>query len=317
MTGAAHLAGVAVAAAAMTAAAMPGMIALARRRGWMDVPGGDALKVHARPVPRVGGLAMAVAWAGVTAAGAWRDRGVAAAFLAALPALGVAALGARDDRAHLPRGLRLAVEAALGILAGVLAVSLGVLPAAPGLGTGVPGLAGAAALLACFAVVSVNAMNLQDGRDGLAGTVTVVGGAVAAGVAALRGRPDLAAVAAGTVGLAVGFLPWNLPPARVFMGDAGAYLLGFLRAVPAVGLALHDGTPRGLAGGILLLGLPAVEAATTAARRAARGAPLFPGDRDHLYDRMARAGAGPRGVIAWTGILEAAVTALGAWLLLP
>jgi UDP-GlcNAc:undecaprenyl-phosphate GlcNAc-1-phosphate transferase len=281
----------AVLAAGVTALATPIVIRLAVRTGVVDRPG--PLKPHDRPVPYLGGVAV---FCGVTAVA------VGSVHQAVLVPLALAlALGLLDDIAQLPAFARLAVE--LGIGAAVAWV------------TGPYGLT-EGACVALATVVLINAVNLVDGIDGLAlGVCAVTGLGFALLVPA-----GWASVATAVTGAAAGLFLFNRAPARVYLGDAGSYLLGTALAVlvgaqwAATGRALDLAVLAVLAG---LVGYPLVELVSTIARRLLTRRPLFGGDRDHLYDRFERAGVAKERV---TGMLVAgqaiiAGLAVGAHLL--
>ncbi len=245
---------VGVVAAAVTTVLTPVAGAVARRLALVDRPG--PLKVQQAPVPYLGGAAVAAGAAvGLAAAGRWT---------LALPPLLALTLGIADDRHDLPARARLGGQVLVGVAAAV------VVPA------GVPARAATAALV----VVLVNAWNLVDGLDGLAGGVTVAAGAAAA---TLGG--DAAPVAAATAGAAAGFLVWNRPPARIYLGDGGAYLLGTVLALTP---ALADGPEQWSVWLVtpMLFGIPVADVGVAVIRRARAGTPLFAGDRSHTYDQL-------------------------------
>jgi UDP-GlcNAc:undecaprenyl-phosphate GlcNAc-1-phosphate transferase len=248
-------------AAAVAALAAPVVIRVALRTGIVDHPG--PLKPHERPVPYLGGVAV---FCGIGAATA------GSAHPAVLVPLGLAlVLGLVDDVASLPALPRLAVE--LGIGGAVAWV------------TGPHGLA-AGAGVALATVLLINAVNMVDGIDGLAlGTcaVTAVGFALV-GPAGWRG------FATAVAGAALGLLLFNRPPAKVYLGDAGSYLLGTALAVLAGARWSATGSIPDLAVLAGLVGYVWVELASTVGRRLLSRRPVFGGDRDHVYDRLARSG---------------------------
>jgi len=246
-----------------------GAIRLAPRLGLVDRP--DArLKTHGRPVAAVGGFGV---FAGILAGGAVTGR------LLPGPLLGLGALlglGVLDDRAEIDPRLRLVAEVAIGAVLGWSSP----FPADP---------ATRALLGALVVVVAVNAVNLVDGLDGLAGSVTLV---AALGVWWMAsGRGTVGVEAAVLAGALAGFLALNRPPARVFLGDGGAYLVGGALAVAMLG-AVPPGIDSwgtrlaGLAAAVALLGVVLVDLVVTTLRRRLAGRPLFVGDRSHLYDRL-------------------------------
>ena len=248
-------------------------------------PGGHGanggLKIHTAPIPVLGGL------------------GVVTAVLATLllvghglPALAVAgvavatAIGLIDDARPLPAFIRLVVLAAAGVL---LAVGLPLDELGP--------LArpGAVVLLLLLA----NAVNLIDGQDGLAGGLGAIASAGLAAVIVAEGDDPVLGIA--LAGALVGFLAWNLPPARVFLGNGGAYGLGALLTVLAARATLGHGY-HGLLAAALCLGVFAFELAFTVVRRLVSSQRLATGDRRHSYDLLGRSrGNRDRSTLAlWT-----------------
>jgi UDP-GlcNAc:undecaprenyl-phosphate GlcNAc-1-phosphate transferase len=271
----------------------PLLSAAARRAEWVDAPG--PLKVHARPVPYTGGLAIlgACILALVLAPPAASGRGVSALVLG--PAVMMSLVGLFDDRRSLPSGLRLAagVVASLAWCLGALALGIG--------GAGWEGAWWRAALAVFYLVGSVNAVNMQDGLDGLAAGLVFLSSAGCAAAAAMLGEPALVALALAVCGAVAAFLVFNWPPATVFMGDNGSYFLGFVVGAMTLSIAAKGATVWHLAGAILVVGLPVVDAALAIARRLLQGKSPFSGDRAHLHDRLAQRGLSTRNVdaICW------------------
>jgi UDP-GlcNAc:undecaprenyl-phosphate/decaprenyl-phosphate GlcNAc-1-phosphate transferase len=267
-------------AAVVTALATPVAVRLAVRTGVVDHPG--PLKPHDRPVPYLGGAAVFCGLAAVTIGSAHRT---------VLLPLGLAlALGLIDDVVRLPAVLRLIAELGIGA---TVAWVMG--PCTPTAGAGV----------AVTTVLLINAVNMVDGIDGLAaGTCAVTGLG-----AALLGPAQWASFAAAVAGAAAGFYLFNRSPARIYLGDAGSYLLG--TAVAVLGAAYWSAT--GDVSEILVLvalgGYLWVELASTIGRRLLTRRPLFGGDRDHVYDRLERAGIAKTGVTAMLVAGQAVVTA--------
>lgn len=231
---------------------------LARSLGMLDVPG--RLKPQDEAVPYLGGLAV---FAAVAVGVGWSRP-------ALLWPLGLAlGLGLADDRWGLPPTTRLVCALGVG------AVAAAIVP------TGIPGPLGPVAV-ALAVVVLLNAVNLIDGLDGLASGVGV---ASAAGFAAvLDGDGRLLAVA--LVGALAGFLVHNRPPARIYLGDAGAYLVGTALAL-LLALAWSEGrsSSTGVAA-LVLVGVPVGEMVVAVVRRWRARRPLFEGDRGHIYDQL-------------------------------
>lgn len=243
---------------------------------WLSDDGeGDDLKVHATPTPTVGGLgiALAMGWA-ILATGDWWFA------IAAVSGLG---LGLVDDRLDLAPLLRLIAEFGIGAL---VAVSV----------SDSAGLAGMA-LAVIATVVVINAVNLFDGLDGLAGGAVFV---TALAMWAYTADVVMLSLAAAVLG----FLVWNWHPARLFLGDGGAY---FVAVVIVHGAMTRAGS---FAESLALLGLAGVvlvDLVVTLLRRSAHHRPLFMGDRSHSYDQLIDRGWQGRSVAVLSGVLQVAV----------
>lgn len=241
--------------------------------------------LHTGAIPRIGGLGIA---AGALGALAWAGLPVLAVIGAALSALSFL-----DDRRGLPVLVRFAAHfaAAFALLVAT--------PLPPVLWW----------LVVPLLVWMTNLYNFMDGADGLAGGMAVAGFGAYAAAAWLGGQDALCIAALGVVGAALGFLAFNFPPARVFMGDAGSILLGFLAG--AFGLL-------GWLRGAWPLWFPFVvfapfvaDATVTLLRRAARGERVWQAHRSHYYQRLVRLGWGHRRTALAAYVLMAVLAVLG------
>jgi UDP-GlcNAc:undecaprenyl-phosphate GlcNAc-1-phosphate transferase len=157
-------------------------------------------------------------------------------------------------------------------------------------------------------VFFTNAINLIDGRDGVAGGVAVLGAVTLAQIAANAHHPTVALLLVAVAGAGLGLLPFNLPPASVYIGDSGAYLFGFIigslsiRASTGVTDAVFVAVP------IVALGFPILDTLLAATRRMLDHRHPLLGDEDHIHHRLEVAGFGPRGLV----IVIYAVSALFA-----
>jgi UDP-GlcNAc:undecaprenyl-phosphate/decaprenyl-phosphate GlcNAc-1-phosphate transferase len=230
---------------------------VARAIGVVDRPG--PLKVQTKPVPYLGGVAVFAGLAGP----------VALVHKTLLVPLGLAlVLGLADDVADVPPRLRLAGEVAIGASAAMALrgdLSVG------------------GALLTVVAVVALlNAVNLLDGLDGLATSVAAIG---ALGFSAVL-EGDARVTAMALAGALLGFLLWNRPPARVYLGDAGSYLVGTgLAVLLALTFVAGDGVATH-AGALLFVAVPVADTTIAIVRRRRAGRPLLQGDRGHVYDQL-------------------------------
>jgi Fuc2NAc and GlcNAc transferase len=280
---AAELLGIAVAfAAAALLTAWVRQFAL--RTSLLDVP--NARSSHVAATPRGGGLAIAlvVVSAVVALVAAGRITTQVALGLGAGAAV-IAYVGWRDDRDHLAARVRATVH--IGAAA-VLLYCLGGLPSLR-LGTSTIHLGTAGSVLAILGVVwAVNFYNFMDGIDALAGTEAVVVFGAGAWILARHGAQDLATLSGVIAAAAAGFLVFNLPPARIFMGDVGSGMLGFCLGGLAVASERQTDVP--LLAWLVLSGVFVTDATLTLARRVLRGRTFYEAHRDHAYQRATRAG---------------------------
>jgi Fuc2NAc and GlcNAc transferase len=254
----------------------------ALRHAILDIP--NARSSHVAPTPRGGGLAIVAAFSAAL---------VTLVFAAGFPiniafALiggggGVAIAGYLDDRKALPASVRICVHAVAATLA-IIVVGGVTQPTLQHMG-----LHGvwAGSLLGLVAVTwFTNLFNFMDGIDGIAGSEAVF---VAAAGALFNWRfggddgltASMLALAAATLG----FLIWNWPPARIFMGDVGSGFLGFALAVLALAASRHSAVP--LESWVILGGVFLVDSTFTLIRRAARGERWFEAHRAHAYQILA------------------------------
>ncbi len=278
--------------AALTGAAAAASLALtgvvrryALARAVLDVP--NARSSHTVPTPRGGGLAVAAVVLGGTlaAAAAGRTPWRVAAAVAGGGAL-VAWIGWRDDRRHVAAPVRAAVH----LVAAVWAVAwLGGLPAMA-LGGGRVALGAAGGALAALGVVwCVNLYNFMDGIDGIAGTEAVTTAGAFGAILLAAGGESLGIPWLLVAGASAGFLYWNRPRARIFMGDVGSGFLGYVLAVLALATENARSAP-GVALLTLLLAVFVVDATVTLARRVARGERWAEAHRSHAYQRAVQSG---------------------------
>ena len=232
------------------------------RLGLVDRPG--ELKIHHAPIPVIGGAAVLAATFLALVLAGQVDAWVAAAGCVALGG------GLIDDLRPLPPWARIVVQ----VVAGSLLVAGGLRLEPLG------GFSGVFLVLAT--VACCNAVNMVDGQDGLA---TGLGVIAATGIASV-----LATIGVGTAvplalaGALLGFLAWNWPTARAFLGDGGAYAVGVLLVASganATAVGWH-----GLLAVGACLGVFAYELISTIVRRLGSAAPAIHGDRDHSYDRI-------------------------------
>ncbi len=150
----------------------------------------------------------------------------------------------------------------------------------------------------------MNAVNMQDGLDGLAAGLVAISAVGFAGLSFLTGNTLGLILSLSTLGAVLGFLMYNFPPASIFMGDSGSHFLGFVVAALAITFTSRPYDLRWSIGPILIIGLPVFDAAWAVGRRFLRRKKLFQGDRGHFYDRMIQKGVSVRRTVLMCWLIQ-------------
>lgn len=305
---------------------------LALRVGWIDHP--SDRKVHPRPTPTAGGLAIFLgvaaalviaralpSLAGLRESSSELDAAVVAAVV-------IVVIGMIDDTRGLSAPSKLAgqvLAAGLLVLAGVQLLYFyfpgqGVLSLSPDL---------AVPLTILWIAAMVNAVNLIDGLDGLAAGIVAIGALAFFLYMALGpnagSEPSSAAVLSAIVaGAAIGFLPWNFFPARIFMGDTGSGLLGLMMAVATIaGVGRNPFPPSGgdLAAvaipvvlPLLVLAIPFLDVVLAIVRRMRKGLGIHHADKEHIHHRLMDIGHSQRQAVVlmylWSALISGCALAV-------
>jgi UDP-GlcNAc:undecaprenyl-phosphate/decaprenyl-phosphate GlcNAc-1-phosphate transferase len=285
----------------------PAVGGMARLLGVVDEP--DRRRLNRRPIPRLGGLAIflgilvpALAFLDLT--GEMRGIVIGAAV--------ACVVGAVDDF----RGLAPAPKLAGQVLAAAIPTAFGVwidhftlpfvgavdVPAA----IGIP-------LTVLWIVGVMNMVNFLDGMDGLAAGVCAIAGASFAVLALSLGKVDAAILSAVVAGACVGFLRHNFFPARIFMGDSGALVLGYTLATVSVAGLLKTASTVVLFLPLIVLAVPIIDTSFVVAKRMKYGQPVYAADRSHLHHRFVNIGFSQRRAAltmwGWCATLAAAALA--------
>lgn len=288
----------ALAAGLLTLALTPAVMALARRVGALDHPG--PRRIHREPVPTMGGLVFVVAVLGV----AWLARllpGPARALpgqpllgltLAALPMLW---LGIVDDRRGTRPWTKLAVQACSAAVLVLFGYGVPLLTNPFGAPIELGALSAPIAVL--WVLVVVNAINLIDGLDGLASGVVLIAAATLWWVGRSHADFYVMFLSSLLIGATLGFLRWNFPPARVFMGDTGSQFLGLVLAATALLENRKETAAVTLLFPLVALGVPIVDSGLAFARRLVSGRHVFEADREHIHHRLLGLGLSPRAAV--------------------
>ncbi len=291
----------------VTMAWLPVFGRAATRWGIVDKPG--VRKVHAVPIPRIGGLAMVI--------------GVLVAAIIVIPlgshdrwfliaAVVLAAFGAADDRFDLHYGIKL-----LGQLLAILIVVIAgdaqihsftlderlLLPQ----WLSIP-------LTVLFLVGITNAINLADGLDGLAGGTTFLCLGALAMLSHSSGQVVTAALSLAFAGAILGFLRFNTFPASVFMGDAGSQLLGFAVGVLSLRVTQSGTSALSAAMPVLLLALPILDTLSVMVQRVSEGRSPFSADKNHIHHKLLALGFDHHEAVMVIYAIQADLFLLAYWL---
>jgi UDP-GlcNAc:undecaprenyl-phosphate GlcNAc-1-phosphate transferase len=309
----------------------PAIIWLARHLDALDRPGGR--KVHLRPIPRIGGLAVFLGFVAGLAFAAWVSgtlwtvpavsvywRGLAFA------ATGMLLAGLIDDIWGLSFHWKFAAQIAAAIYVWSCGFRIDLFALPLSLEDYTLGLL-SLPLTVLWIVGITNAVNLIDGLDGLAAGIALITTSTVAVIAFARGDLGVTAASVALAGSLIGFLLHNFNPARIFLGDSGSMFLGFVLAVTSVRGSQKGPTAVAIVVPLLMLGLPLLDTSLAVARRiyrlgsegkqtdsavryfARNVKQLFMPDRDHIHHRLLDLGLSHRravGVLYSVGVLFAA-----------
>ena len=270
------------------------------RTNLVDDPGHR--KIHTTPVPLAGGFAVLtglllplavgaillklgvvrLASAGLIVHGV--DRRAEELLVLALGAVGITWLGWLDDRQELK---------ALPKFLGQLVIAVAVAAASKRITLFIPSALFSYTVTVIWVLTVINAFNFMDNMNGLCAGVGAIGALLFAGLAASRGEYLVAITGFLMAGALAGFLPWNFPRGRVFLGDAGSHLVGYLLAVMAILPHFYTKLyPQRLAvlAPLFVLAVPLLDLAQVTVFRTWHRKPFWIGDTNHLSHRLTRAG---------------------------
>lgn len=320
-----RIAAIALAAFLVNALVTPVILAVAHRFNWYDDT--DHRKIHSEDTPRLGGVGIFVAFLIVAGfaffaivpparLSAWDPKSLGLLFTGLLMMHG---LGVYDDFTNLRAPLKFLIQV---VAASLVAVSGAVVQriALPFVGT-VLLPAWVAFPLTILWIVSIsNALNLIDGADGLAGGVAMIAALFMGIIAFGQGSLVPAIMAFAMVGSIAGFLLFNFPPARIFMGDGGSLTLGFfLAVVPLLGITGNSAPPMTVPvlPVLTLLYVPIVDTLLAIIRRMRRGLPIHSPDREHIHHRLIDRGLHGRRLLAviYSGMILLGFTAMASFAL--
>ena len=284
----------------------PAVILLAKRTGALDKP--DARKVHKKPIPRIGGLAI---YAGFMAAVIFVaiKFGLDAEMVRETVGLVlsgslIVALGLIDDYKNLPAKIKLLGQiGAAAVLVAAFDVRIDFITDPFGDYIYLEWFAVPATMF--WLVGLTNTVNLIDGLDGLAAGVSAIASFTIMLIALEQDFILVAVLTAALAGAALGFLKYNFNPAQIFMGDTGSMFLGFMLAGISVTGAVKSVATIALVVPVFALGLPILDTTFAIVRRVRGGVPIFKPDKGHLHHRLLSVGFTQRQAVLLMYVISA------------
>jgi UDP-GlcNAc:undecaprenyl-phosphate GlcNAc-1-phosphate transferase len=294
---------------------VPYVIHVAVGRELFDIPD-ETRRIHTRPVPRLGGVAVFIATAlGLLAAplvgmetelSSERQR----FFTSLLFGGGILfATGLVDDLRGLRPATKLAAQCAAGVVVYLYGQQIQVLNLGPLATVSLGWLSLPVTVL--WIVGVTNAFNVIDGMDGLATGIGLVALATVLAASMTLGNTDVALVCVALIGALCGFLFYNRNPARIFLGDSGSLFVGFMLAVLSVHGSLKSATAVLVAVPVFALAVPLLELSLSVARRWLRGVPIFSADTRHIFHRLLASGLTQPRVVAVMSLVAGTFALLG------
>lgn len=285
----------------------PAAARLARAVGAVDTP--SDRRIHRRPTPRLGGIAIVVGFLVPAVFFVPVDAATRALIIGAVL---IAALGMTDDIWGLSPATKLFGQiacAAVPVSAGLTIDHITI----PFLGAGSLGVLQYPLTILWFVAI-VNMINFTDGMDGLAAGVAGIGAGTFAIIAASLDRADPAILAAALAGASAGFLVFNFHPAKVFMGDGGSMFLGFVLAGVAISGVMKSAAAVAVVVPLVILAIPILDTSFVILKRIKHGLPVYSADRSHFHHRFFNIGWGQRKTVlalyAWCGLMGAVALAM-------
>ncbi|MBR7081537.1 MAG: undecaprenyl/decaprenyl-phosphate alpha-N-acetylglucosaminyl 1-phosphate transferase, partial [Oscillospiraceae bacterium] len=276
--------------------ATPFVKRFAYKVGAIDVPK-DARRVHNHPIPRLGGLAIYIAFILAVVIFAPINRQTTGILIGSLI---IVIMGVVDDIVPLPALLKFSVQ----ILAALVAVYFGVMVdtfSNPNVFSATEYISlgmWSVPLTVIWIVAITNSVNLIDGLDGLAVGVSAIASITMLVVALVLGIGDIAIILAALTGACIGFMPYNMNPAKIFMGDTGALLLGYLLSTLSITGMFKFYAIISFAVPLLALALPLFDTVFVFCRRLSMGKNPMSPDRGHFHHRLLDMGLSQKQVVA-------------------
>lgn len=274
----------------VAAAVTPAAIKIAPKIGAMDIPK-DERRMHKKPMPRFGGIAIYLGIMVALAIFALKDKGITSVMTGCTL---IYMLGLIDDLKDLKPLVKLCGQIVCATVVYIMGVRIEFITNYFGPGNMAFGDVACFIITVLWLIAITNAVNLIDGLDGLAAGIAAISALCIGYVAYIHGQyvPTLAMMA--IAGAALGFLPYNFNPAKIFMGDSGSELLGFSIAAVSILGTVKSATIVVVIIPALVLGLPIFDTVMAIFRRLAKHQSIGTADKDHLHHRIMKAGFGQK-----------------------
>lgn len=307
-----------------SAVATPIWRAWCTRTGLIDDPGHR--KIHDRPIPLAGGLAvctgllvpvlagsLALAWGAVDAGSVSAlshgvDRRATQVLAILIGSVGMVMLGWADDRYELSPGWKFSVQCLIAFLVALSGVRITLF---------VHSTLFALAVTVVWIVVVTNAVNILDNMNGLCSGLGAIGSACFGLAGAAQGHYLVSLLAFAVCGALLGFLPYNFPKATAFLGDSGSHLTGFLLAVLAILPHFYSAAhphPAAVLAPVLILAVPLGDLACVILIRRRLGLPIYQADNNHISHRLVRRGWSRVRAVLVIWLLATFTGVFGVWL---
>jgi UDP-GlcNAc:undecaprenyl-phosphate GlcNAc-1-phosphate transferase len=271
--------------------------------GAVDVPK-DARRMHKVPIPRLGGLAIFIGFmVSVLILGNVRGNGQMQSIL--LGSVIIVVLGVVDDIMALPAMLKFVVQIAAALIPALNGVVIQAFSNPNIFSDSLYWVLGPLSVpfTVLWIVAITNAVNLIDGLDGLANGVSAISATTMLVIALLASEMEVAVVMAALA--CVGFMPYNLNPAKMFMGDTGATFLGYILATMSIQGLFKFYAVISFAVPFLILGLPIFDTVFAFIRRIAHGQSPMHADRGHIHHRLIDMGMNQKQAVATLYVISA------------
>ena len=294
-----------LAALAVSFLMTPVVKTFAYKVGAVDVPK-DARRMHKVPIPRLGGLAIFIGFM-VSVLILDNVRGNVQMQSILLGSVIIVVLGVVDDIMALPAMLKFVVQIAAALIPALNGVVIQAFSNPNIFSDSLYWVLGPLSVpfTVLWIVAITNAVNLIDGLDGLANGVSAISATTMLVIALLASEAQVAIVMAALVGACVGFMPYNLNPAKMFMGDTGATFLGYILATMSIQGLFKFYAVISFAVPFLILGLPIFDTAFAFIRRIAHGQSPMHADRGHIHHRLIDMGLNQKQAVATLYVISA------------